>query len=174
MKEILNTKPSTLPKNLYSIGDLVVAYYPLHSLYRDDRGSLYMCSWVERDDSHSRWLLYEVSLNSLGQYIKAEISHLDLLKTALNDYICFDVDVNEVNSNIVKCTFESLPISYIPKSTAYFSESASTDIEYIRQYFEENKFKSTPMTVSYKKDWLNYQAALSYKNNYQTQYVIVT
>ena len=150
MERIINAKLSSLPNDLHKIGDLFYLYYSLQSLYRTNKGELYICTWVERDDEYNRWLLFKVSSESVLQYLDNKISDLDLIKSSPADFICFDVDKDQNNHNIIECPMSSLPYSYLPKPSAVFDEEDAPDIEAIRPYLIGNKLnKSTHLEISY-------------------------
>jgi hypothetical protein len=107
-------------------------------LYRTSKGQLYVCTWVERDDTYSRWLLFKVIREDVLDYLDNKISSLQLVKNAVEPLICFDVDEHQNNNNIVACVFNDLPLSYLPKPSVMFNEENTPDIETIRSYLNEN------------------------------------
>ena len=151
MDTIAGTKLHKLPEaDLHKIGDLLYMYYPLQTLYRTSKGELYMCNWMEHDDTYSRWLLFKVSINIIVNYLNNKLSDLQLLQTVRTSFICFDVDANENHHNIVACSLDDLPLSYLPKPSALFDGDDSPDIREIRAYLLENAPKTCPvLEVSY-------------------------
>lgn len=138
MKNIIGNTLNSLPKELHKIGDLFYLYYSIRSLYRTNKGELYICTWVERDDLYSRWLLFKAIREDVLDYVDTKISSLQLVKNAVEPLICFDVDEHRNNNNIVACLFNDLPLSYLPKPSAMFNEDNAPDIETIRSYLIEN------------------------------------
>lgn len=150
MENINGIKLIKFPKELHQIGDLFYLYYALRSLYRTDKGELYVCTWVERDDAYSRWLLFSVSRACILDYLNNKISSLQLVKNTTESLICFDIDADEAYHNITVCSFGDLPLSYLPKPSAMFNEDSSPDIKAIRAYLLENAPKTRPvLEVSY-------------------------
>jgi hypothetical protein len=145
MKNINGNTLNSLPKELHKIGDLFYLYYSIRSLYRTNKGELYICTWVERDDSYSRWLLFKVIREDVLDYLDNKISSLQLVKNAAEPLICFDVDEHQHNNNIVACLFNDLPLSYLPKPSAMFNEDNAPDIETIRSYLNGNIFTKQPL-----------------------------
>jgi hypothetical protein len=75
MDTILGTKLNKLPEaDLHKIGDLLYMYYPLQTLYGTSKGELYMCNWMDHDDTYSRWLLFRVSHNTIVNYLNNKLS----------------------------------------------------------------------------------------------------
>ena len=151
METIIGSKLSRLPVDeLHKIGDLFYFYYALHTLYRTNKGALYMCNWMERDDVYSRWLLFKVSPEAILNYIDNKISDLELLQNVTTPFICFDVDEHQTEHNIVACSFNDIPASYLPKASAVFYEENAPDIKAIRDYLNSYMSKIRPLLeVSY-------------------------
>lgn len=145
MENINGIKLNKFPKELHQIGDLFYLYYALRTLYRTDNGELYVCTWVERDDTYSRWLLFNVSRACVLDYLNNKISSLQLIKNTTEPLICFDIDVNEDYHNITACSVDDLPTSYLPKPSALFNEDSAPDIKAIRAYLLENAPKTRPI-----------------------------
>ena len=151
MRNINGHTLNRLPKEHHKIGDLFYFYDSIRSLYRTNKGELYICTWVERDDLYSRWLLFKVTREDILDYLNNKISSLQLVKNAPEPLICFDVDKHQDNNNIVACSFSSLPVSYLPKSFAMFNEDNAPDIEAIRSYLNGNTLKQQqPLEVVYR------------------------
>ena len=150
MENINGVELSKFPKELHQIGDLFYLYYPLRTLYRTEKGELYVCTWVERDDTYSRWLLFNVSRACVLDYLNNKISSLQLVKNTTEPLICFDIDANEDYHRIITCSIDDLPPSYLPKPSAMFNEDSAPDIKAIRAYLLENMPKTRPiLEVSY-------------------------
>lgn len=144
MENINGVKLNKFPKELHQIGDLFYLYDALRSLYRTDKGELYVCTWVERDDTYSRWLLFNVSRACILDYLNNKISSLQLVKNTTEPMVCFDVDENKNYHNIVACSLDALPPAYLPKPSAIFHEDNAPDIEAIRAYLNGNILKKQP------------------------------
>lgn len=150
MENIKGVKLKKLPMALHQIGDLFYLYYSLRTLYRTDKGELYICAWVERDDVYSRWLLFKVTKENVLDYLDNKVSSLQLIKNAPSPFLCFDVDEHQNEHNIVACSFNDLPVSYLPKASAVFYEENAPDIKAIRAYLTTTMSKIRPLLeVSY-------------------------
>ncbi len=117
---VSNRFPYQNPKK---ISDLITYDGPILSHFQDnEKDILYL--WVDNDETHNRWLLFEVSKDSFVNYLYNEISIKTLIKTNKQDYLLL-ADINEnleyEFNNLISKDF--LPESYLPTENSYFNSS---------------------------------------------------
>lgn len=137
LKNILGIDIPDFNLELTRVGELTYFDGPLTSVHKDNFNSPYIFDWAEADETHNRWLVYQIEKETLEDYIFGRISHYTLINTLCNDLL-FIVDKNQKGevSNCKITSLKNIPNNYLPKSTIYFDEYESIGLEKIINSFE--------------------------------------
>lgn len=135
LKNITGIDIPNFPLSLTKVGDLIYFEGSLMSVYKDENNVPYIFDWVDSDSETNRWLVYQTSCRNLSDYIYKRISHYTFIQLAINDlYFLIDKDLKD-NINCKIITLKYIPNSYLPKSTIYFDEEETINLETIIQTF---------------------------------------
>jgi hypothetical protein len=119
--EGLKIKSSPLDRLMWN-GDLIYFEGPLLSHYHGshfDEHWLYL--WVDKEKSVDRWLLFQVSSVQLEQYLRQEISLLNLLENPYEEGLyCIDIHRDSSDNVITLITYEIIPEEYLPNANSYY------------------------------------------------------
>lgn len=129
-----NTK-SLKPSNWLRIGDLSNFEGPILSLFQDlESNYLFLYDWVDRDQTHNRWMIYTVYADKLNQFLNKEISHFDLFQQRPTEAVYVsDMDNRGMNfSQYPILELVEVPEDYVPSKENYFDEGDCVGEERIR------------------------------------------
>ena len=114
MKELKGRKMYELPKDgLFKVGDLVNYEGPLMSLFSNNKGDLYIYDWSDCDDDSHRWLVYQVTLNQLRNYLNGHLTHYQLIMSNSVVFVV-DLDSDAKPHNITLLATIDIPLDYLP------------------------------------------------------------
>lgn len=134
------------PFSLKRVGDLMFYEGPLMSVLKDNAGNAYIQDWVDSNNTSNRWLLYQININQLSDYINRKTTHFNLINNPINDII-FIIDKNSQGSieNCFVCSPNRLPYEYIPDTNIEFDIEDSKDLDRINKEFnlDETTLKAT-------------------------------
>jgi hypothetical protein len=122
-----------LDRNLFiRIGDLLHIEGPLLTLFQDQKDArLYLYDWMDSDNRVNRWIVYGISPESVLDYVRKEITHMELFSRAENvAYYFADIDPCNLNDYKIK-KLKSLPTNYSQTEDNFFDEEYSKDAEKI-------------------------------------------
>jgi hypothetical protein len=138
-----------LPFSLERVGDLMFYEGPLMSILKDNLGNAYLQDWVDSDEKNNRWLIYQISLSQLNDYITNKTSHFSLVNNPTND-IVFVVDKNSkgIIEKCLVCSPNRLPYEYLPDTNIEFEKEDSRGLKNIIEFFElDSLIKKTDSKV---------------------------
>ncbi len=140
MKILKGFKLKDFPfENLKKIGDLIFFDGPLMSVFVDDSDCIFIFDWADSDDENNRWLVYEISIEKLTQYLYKKISHYQLISSPEKEIIIsVDIDNNLDKKNIFALSPFNLPSEYLPKHDILHQDEESPDLLLIKNYFKLN------------------------------------
>jgi len=98
--------------DLVKVSDLIYYDGPLLSHYQSLSGEDYLFYWVDTDDTYNRWLIVNISIVKLQDYLNRKISLLNLI-TELDNGLVYKVDIDK---NIQYHNFELLYIYELPET----------------------------------------------------------
>ncbi len=108
--------------NLVKVSDLVYYDGPLLSHYQSLSGEDYLFYWVDTDNNYNRWLIVNVSIIKLQDYLNRKIS-LNQLITELDAGLVYKVDIDKEIKyhNFELLYIYELPESYLPNKNSFYS-----------------------------------------------------
>ena len=108
--------------NLVKISDLIYYDGPLLSHYQSATGEDYLFYWVDTDDQYNRWLLFNISIVKLQDYLNGKITLFDLI-TSIDSGLVYKVDIDEEiqYKNFEILYLNELPNSYLPTQKSFYS-----------------------------------------------------
>lgn len=121
------------------IGDLIRFEVPLLSLYSDGkRNWFYLWCDTDQEDTH-RWWMFVVSRETLGRYVRKEVSLLDVLQAAPFSYVLdqsvfysfsekHEPVLDWKRRTLYRCVWGDMT-EYLPAPDSYFDEDLAEDIE---------------------------------------------
>jgi hypothetical protein len=181
MEKLITIQNKTnLNKLLTRIGDIVYFDGPLLSLFENVKnGHLFLVDWIDRDESHNRWLVYRTDPVDLREFINGKISHLKLFNERPNKLV-YVVDI-PLNGRITNCDLEelwSVPEEYLPNSDSFFEDDFFQSTDRVNAFLNRaisntkltNEIKSDSHYVSFN---INWQKSLKQKNEF-ISYVPIT
>lgn len=109
-------------KDLVKVSDLIYYDGPLLSHYQSLSGEDYLFYWVDTDDTFNRWLIINISIVKLQDYLNRKISLLNLI-TELDAGLVYKVDIdNDIQyHNFELLYIHELPESYLPNKNSFYS-----------------------------------------------------
>lgn len=110
---------------LIRIGDIIHFEGPLLTLYQSQRGKLFLCDWVDRDNQNNRWLKYRTTALAIYQFIHGTISHRELFRTKYTkgEFWSFEVNKELEHHHFYKIDKDNLPELYLPNPDSFFEPS---------------------------------------------------
>lgn len=108
-------------KDLVKVEDLIYYDGPLLSHYRTEAGKQYLFSFADTDDQANRWLVLEVTVPHLYDYLTDCRTLLDICKQEYNSKLLL-VDTNGEGDfeQALLVAAETLPADYLPDADSYF------------------------------------------------------
>lgn len=126
-------------ENLVRVGDLLYFEGPYLTLYADIINQrLYLFDWVDNDETSNRWLIYQISPDSLLQYINQEISQLELFNSDAEKDVYF-IDISSQSSTYIYSDaylITEFSDEYLPSRDKYFNPDESRGLTRIRNLSE--------------------------------------
>lgn len=118
----LSGKKTTFELNdLQLCGHLIYCEGPLLSHYESKAGDHYLVCWVDTDEQFNRWLIVRVSIDSLRQYVRKEITLLHILNHPADGLVWVtDIDNEEVQHNTQVLAPSELPTDYLPEKDSFY------------------------------------------------------
>lgn len=123
--------------NLELVGVLLYHDFPSTVVYANDERNPVVFEWVDCSDDRNlhRYLVYKCTVNNLARYIEGQLSHLDLMKSAIDGFvISFDEQLEE-RSSFKIVPFCEIPSSYLPKKDIYFDLDEEVELDDVREFF---------------------------------------
>lgn len=108
---------------LKKLGDLIYHEGPLLSLFTD-LGNMYLCRWVDCDESTNKWIFSSISSFELSQFYHKKLSLREYYQSC-NELAQIEID-NLLNIKKI-CPIDSLPNEYLPKKNSYYIEELYTE-----------------------------------------------
>jgi hypothetical protein len=139
MKALKSTPSSWRYKEDFRrIGDLVNFEGPELSVFeRKDSQEIFIFDWVDHDDSHNRWLLFEVEAKDVLEFIFRKITHLQLFERANPDRVlCLEINNEKGFSNLPIFHVEEIPSEYFP-NPVFFDKKYCPDFDQLYTYLRD-------------------------------------
>jgi hypothetical protein len=134
-KRIINGIDSK--NELIRIADIVNFEGPLLTLFEHKKDkTLYLLDWVDRDNTHNRWLVYNCKPNSIDNFIKGKISHYDLFMAKSFFYIV-EINAKSEWGNAISVYIDDLPKVYIPQKDVFFEQDDCPNFEKLQTFVSE-------------------------------------
>jgi hypothetical protein len=111
MLELVGEKHDKFPFELEEIGDLIPPYGGTVEALARHNDEYYIIKWCDMDDSNNRYILYQIDLELIRDYLEGKYSEKSLMEKSKSIWI-FDSD-GESDTNITKVKFEEIPHRYI-------------------------------------------------------------
>ncbi len=151
LRHIIGLDIPNFPIKLNKVGDLLYFEGSLMGVYCNDEGSPFIFDWVELNNNVNRWLVYEVEIKSLADYINGKISHFSLINNPKKDLIfLIDKNIEGIDVCCKVVSPKNLPYEYLPKNNIYFDEDESKKLDNIKTTFnlkEANKLKEIETSI---------------------------
>lgn len=108
--------------DLIKVSDLIYYDGPLLSHYQSLSGEDYLFYWVDTDDTFNRWLIINISIIKLQDYLNQKTSLYQLL-TELDAGLVYKVDIDkEIHyHNFELLYIYELPESYLPNKNSLYT-----------------------------------------------------
>jgi hypothetical protein len=109
-------------KDLVKVSDLIYYDGPLLSHYQSLSGEDYLFYWVDTDDTYNRWLIINISIVKLQDYLNRKISLYQLI-TELDAGLIYKVDIDkDIQFNNFELLYiYELPETYLPTKNSLYS-----------------------------------------------------
>lgn len=129
-------------KGLDKVSDLIYFDGPILSHFTDKFGKDILFYWVDYNENHNRWLVFQISKEQLCSYLLRKQSLKKLIQNPVND-IYFSVEIgHELNyENITQIFKDDLIETYVPKKDAFFSSDLPKVYEKEIKQFENTYAK---------------------------------
>ncbi|WP_372772363.1 DUF6575 domain-containing protein [Mangrovibacterium sp.] len=107
--------------DLVKVSDLIYFEGPLLSHYQSISGDDYLFYWVDTDDTYNRWLVFNVNIVKIQDYLNRRISLYKLI-TEIDSGMLYKVDIDKdiQYHNVVMLYVHKLPESYIPDTDSIY------------------------------------------------------
>ena len=107
--------------DLRKYGDLIAYDGPLLSHYVSSTQRHYLFSWIDYDETHNRWLVLEISLRHLYDYLTDAKSLADVYSQPYNSkVIILSTDAAGTCSDALLVHAEELLTDYVPEADSYY------------------------------------------------------
>jgi hypothetical protein len=108
--------------DLVKVSDLIYYDGPLLSHYQSLSGEDYLFYWVDTDENYNRWLIINISIIKLQDYLNKKISLYQLI-TELDAGLVYKVDIDKEIQyhNFELLYIHELPESYLPNKNSLYS-----------------------------------------------------
>lgn len=108
--------------DLVKVSDLIYYEGPLLSHYQSFSGEDYLFYWVDTNELYNRWLIFNISIAKLQDYLNRKISLYTLFTEIDNDLVYkVDIDKEITYHNFELLYIHELPESYLPNKNSYYS-----------------------------------------------------
>lgn len=129
--------------NIKKVADLIEYEGPILSHFIDGKGRNFFFYWVDRDETHNRWLIWRLSEEQLYKYLKGITSLKSVLLEPTKDFVFFaDIDSNLNATNIRAIELEELVTDYIPENESFFSTEILPQYKFLLDKYETNLYLS--------------------------------
>ncbi len=118
-------------KGLVKVSDLIYYNGPLLSHFQSLSGEDYLFYWVDTDSSFNRWLIINISIEKLQDYLNRKISLYQLI-TELDSGLVYKVDIDKdiQYHNFELLYIHELPETYLPNiNSLYNFESLNQQVD---------------------------------------------
>lgn len=125
-------------QELVKVEDL--AYYdgPLLSHYRTEAGKHYLFSYVESDDTANRWVVSEVNVAHLYDYLTNSRTLLDIFQQDYNTkLLVIDTDGEGEFTQALVVSYADLSADYLPEEDSYFELAMPPSYEVFFEKYKE-------------------------------------
>ena len=129
MEIIKDIEVKNLGLALEKIGDFLYYEGPLLSLFKDKQNldNYYFYKWSDNSDRCNRWLVFNVSTETLRAFLYKEISLKGIiLKNPFVFFVDIDNDLIPVRFSIAANT--DIPSNYMPASNSFYDEDIHTEL----------------------------------------------
>jgi hypothetical protein len=145
MRDLVGYKLDTLPfDGLQRISNVIEFEGPLLSHYRDSFNKNYLFYWVEADENHNRWLVWEIDIDSFYLYLAQEISLRNLFPNSSDNIFIVDINAKAVYERVLMTYAATTPEEYFPEIDSFFHfdipeiyEDEVKNVEYFKRLKEK-------------------------------------
>jgi hypothetical protein len=129
-------------QDLVKVDDLIYYDGPLLSHYSNrNKTKHYLFNWLDYDSDYNRWLVLEVSLPHLFDYLSNKRTLLDIMRQEYNNKLLVtDMDAEGVCTNALLVFSSELLPEYVPVTDSYYGEemapSYAAFFEKVQQEFD--------------------------------------
>lgn len=118
------------------LGDLLSIVYPSTVLYYNEKNEPVIVEWLDEDElGLDVYIIYKTNTDILDGFLKGNISHLSLIKSA--DKSIYFIFYNNIENEVfTKISYNKIDKNALPKETVYFNEEHSSDFLLIADYFD--------------------------------------
>ncbi|MBP5994261.1 MAG: hypothetical protein KA736_01045 [Crocinitomicaceae bacterium] len=137
MKSNLFTLETNPFGELIFVGDLLFKMCPTTSVYTNSKNEVIIHEWADLNENGDDInFIYNVSPINLKRYINLEISHLDLIRSAIYGKVIIFEGHFAKSNNFSLCDIFDIDITYLPSKDAFFMPNETEDIEVISREFK--------------------------------------
>jgi hypothetical protein len=121
MNRLKGYKLDALPiEGLERISNLIDIEGPILSHYKDNFNNQYLFYWVDSNEKHNRWLIWEVNIELLYLYLGGELPLKNLFPVSSNTVLSVDIDSKAAYENITMLYAANTPAEYLPEDDSFF------------------------------------------------------
>ena len=127
-----------------------IEYYegPMLSLFRDDKvDNFYLYKWLDVAKNGHKWLIFNINLDNLYDYIQQNIDERTLIENALGGQYTTAVIHPDLSFGDIKLfTNASLPPHFLPANGCFFMPPDCPDYEAVTAFFDNSSIVSLRIT----------------------------
>jgi hypothetical protein len=126
--------------DLTFVGDLLFRLYPTTSVYSNSENDVIILEWADQNDTGENiYFIYQVSPLHLKKYIGLELSHLNLIYSAVSEIALVFSGELEQTKQFSIVNIRELDSTFLPFEDAFFIPEESDDLEIISDHFRLNE-----------------------------------
>lgn len=119
------------------VGVLLTQEFPSTAVFSNDNDEPIIVEWIDLDENNNDiFYIYKTNVNNLTEFVKKDLSHLDLIHGAQwLEYYTFQNSIFD-NAKFEKIDFANLNHDALPVWNCYFESYYSPDVKEVIDYFK--------------------------------------
>jgi hypothetical protein len=112
-------------QDLVRVTDILYYDGPLITQFKRDEGEHFIYYWCDNNDTHNRWMIYQLTQESLDNYFANTESLYETMQNAVGGCVVFvDISGNEDKfeySSSIKVDIKDIPEDYLPEIDSFLN-----------------------------------------------------
>lgn len=122
MLQLVGENIEALPfQGLKKVADLIEFEGPVLTHFKDEQGNNIFFYWVDYDNTHNRWLVFQVSNEQFDGYLSRKFSLKQVISEPVNGSL-YTVDIDDMVGfhNVTKICKTDLDENYMPEEKSFY------------------------------------------------------